>query len=109
MSSDSETDNKEDLKKEVTSNDVSTNDFKNIMININTKYISFIQELNEKFKYHDELSGQFESDIKSLKKNMDNEYYLLYFLTINISIIVAGMKEGMYLIGQCCPHPWAAS
>jgi hypothetical protein len=31
---------------------------------INEKYINFLKELIEKFKYHDELIGSLESDLK---------------------------------------------
>lgn len=62
---------------------VQPKDFNTITMEVSTKYILFLQELFEKYKYHPELAGQLESDIKALKKNMENENYLLYFLTTN--------------------------
>ncbi len=78
MSSELETDNKKN-------DEVNTEqkDFNTITMEVSTKYIVFLQELFEKYKYHPELAGQLESDIKALKKNMENEHYLLYFLTTN--------------------------
>mgnify|MGYP000294463921 CR=1 FL=1 len=38
--------------------------------------IEVIEELYEKYKYHPELAGQLETDIKGLKKNMENDQYL---------------------------------
>ena len=94
MSSDSETEssNVESSKeksskvvlKEENNNVSEEKNFNDIMLNINKKYIKFIEDLYEKYKYHDELAGQLESDIKSLKRNIeDNDTYLLYFLTSN--------------------------
>jgi hypothetical protein len=78
MSSELETDNKKN-------DEVNTEpkDFNTITMEVSTKYIVFLQELFEKYKYHPELAGQLETDIKALKKNMENEHYLLYFLTTN--------------------------
>jgi hypothetical protein len=93
MSSDSEKESsKEKSSKEKSSkvvlkeenNVVEEKNFNEIMLNINNKYVKFIEDLYEKYKYHDELAGQLESDIKSLKRNIeDNNTYLLYFLTSN--------------------------
>jgi hypothetical protein len=81
MSSTLETEHKknDELNNEV----VEQKDFNTLTMEVSTKYIVFLQELYEKYKYHPELSGQLETDIKSLKKNMENEQYLLYFLTTN--------------------------
>ena len=72
MSSTLETDNKKndevnnDVNNNVNNNVVEPKDFSTITMEVSTKYIVFIQELYEKYKYHPELSGQLESDIKSL-------------------------------------------
>ena len=86
MSSTLETDNKKN--DEVSNNDlnnevVEPKDFSTITMDVSTKYIVFLQELYEKYKYHPELAGQLETDIKALKKNMENEEYLIYFLSSN--------------------------
>jgi hypothetical protein len=85
MSSSLETDNKKNsnVDTDVDTDVVEPKDFSTITMEVSTKYIVFLQELYEKYKYHPELAGQLESDIKSLKKNMENEQYLLYFLTSN--------------------------
>ena len=89
MSSTLETDNKKndhvdaDINTDVNTDVVEPKDFSTITMEVSTKYIVFLQELYEKYKYHPELAGQLESDIKGLKKNMENEQYLLYFLTSN--------------------------
>jgi hypothetical protein len=74
-----------DLETDIKKNDeiIEAKDFNALTIDASTKYVVFLQELYEKYKYHPELSGQLESDIKLLKKNMENEHYLLYFLTTN--------------------------
>jgi hypothetical protein len=85
MSSTLETDNKKNdhVDTDVNTDVVEPKDFSTITMEVSTKYIVFLQELYEKYKYHPELAGQLESDIKGLKKNMENEQYLLYFLTSN--------------------------
>ena len=44
--------------------------FKESINIINDKYLSFLNELLEKFKYHEHLSGSLESDIKIIKDNL---------------------------------------
>jgi hypothetical protein len=85
MSSTLETDDKKngDIDTDINNKVVEPKDFSTITMEVSTKYIVFLQELYEKYKYHPELAGQLETDIKSLKKNMENEHYLLYFLTTN--------------------------
>lgn len=81
MSSELETDNKKN--DEVNTEITEPKDFSTITMEVSTKYIVFLQELYEKYKYHPELAGQLETDIKGLKKNMENDQYLLYFLSSN--------------------------
>ena len=81
MSSTLETDDKKN--DEVNNEVVEPKDFSTITMEVSTKYIVFLQELYEKYKYHPELAGQLETDIKGLKKNMENDQYLIYFLTAN--------------------------
>jgi len=81
MSIELETDNKKNA--EVNAEVIEPKDFNTITMEVSTKYIVLLQELFEKYKYHPELAGQLEIDIKGLKKNMENENYLLYFLTSN--------------------------
>jgi hypothetical protein len=51
---------------------------------INDKYISFLTELNEKFKYHDELSGPLESDLKLTHEKLPtNKYQVIDIITDN--------------------------
>ena len=85
MSSTLETDNKknDEVNNDVNNNVVEPKDFSTITMDVSTKYIVLLQELYEKYKYHPELAGQLETDIKGLKKNMENDQYLLYFLTSN--------------------------
>jgi len=88
MSSDSETESSKTESSKVVlkeeNNVLEEKNFNNIMLSINNKYVKFIEDLYEKYKYHDELAGQLESDIKTLKRNIeDNDTYLLYFLTSN--------------------------
>jgi hypothetical protein len=85
MSSTLETDNKknDEVNNDVNNDVVEPKDFSTITMDVSTKYIVLLQELYEKYKYHPELAGQLETDIKGLKKNMENDQYLLYFLTSN--------------------------
>jgi hypothetical protein len=85
MSSTLETDNKknDEVNNDVNNNVAEPKDFSTITMDVSTKYIVLLQELYEKYKYHPELAGQLETDIKGLKKNMENDQYLLYFLTTN--------------------------
>jgi hypothetical protein len=51
---------------------------------INDKYISFLTELNEKFKYHDDLSGPLESDLKLTNEKLPiNKYQVIDTITDN--------------------------
>ena len=58
--------------------------FNEILVEINTKYLKLLEESYEKYKYHNELSGQMETELRSLvKKLSENNLYILYFLTTN--------------------------
>jgi hypothetical protein len=58
--------------------------FDELTMNVSTKYLMFIQEVYEKYKYHPDLSGELHSEMKTLKRNMEeNNEYLLYFITAN--------------------------
>jgi hypothetical protein len=51
---------------------------------INEKYLQFFTELVEKFKYHDDLTGPLESDLKAMKELLEeNKYYTLDIITDN--------------------------
>ena len=51
---------------------------------INEKYLALLNELIEKFKYHDELLGTLEYDLKSVKnKLVDNNNQIIYAITDN--------------------------
>jgi len=51
---------------------------------INDKYISLLNDLNEKFKYHDDLSGPLESDLKlTAEKLPSNKYQVIDIITDN--------------------------
>jgi len=50
----------------------------------NERYLALLNELTEKFKYHDELLGTLEYDLKSVKgKLVDNDNQVIYALTDN--------------------------
>ncbi len=58
--------------------------FKEASAITNEKYIALLNELIEKFKYHDELLGTLEYDLKSVKgKLIDNDNQVIYALTDN--------------------------
>ena len=51
---------------------------------INDKYIVILNELIEKFKYHNELCGSLETDLKTLKEKLsENNLYVIDFITDN--------------------------
>jgi hypothetical protein len=55
----------------------------NILV-INEKYILFLTELIEKFKFHDELIGPLESDLKLTNEKLpENEYQVIDIITEN--------------------------
>ena len=52
---------------------------------INEKYLSLFNELVEKFKYHEELKGSLQHDLKRLNENLaENNDYILDLLTDNL-------------------------
>lgn len=59
-------------------------DFNEVIQNINTTYLTFLNELQEKFKYHEFLLGYLEYDIKNITNNLnDNSDYILNSVTDN--------------------------
>jgi len=51
---------------------------------INEKYINVLKELIEKFKYHNELIGSLESDLKLITDKLpDHEYQIINTITAN--------------------------
>lgn len=59
-------------------------DFNEVIESINTKYLAFLNELQEKFKYHEYLLGFLESDIKNITNNLsEDSYYILDSVTEN--------------------------
>lgn len=68
------------------SDEISNNvkSFDDLTMEVSTKYLMFLQELYEKYKYHPDMAGEFQSEMKTLKNNMEeNNDYLLYFITAN--------------------------
>ena len=62
---------------------------------INNKYICFLEELVEKFKYHDDLIGPLENDLKSVKEKLsDNNYQVIDTITDNF----------LFCLEQICDH-----
>ncbi len=61
-----------------------TQSFDDIIVSINTKYIALLSTLIEKFKYHDELIGPLEHDLKlTNEKLLTNKYQVLDTITSN--------------------------
>jgi hypothetical protein len=59
-------------------------EFNQIVNNINSHYLSFLSELQEKFKFHESLLGNLEYDIKNINNNLEeNSYYILNSVTDN--------------------------
>jgi len=51
---------------------------------INDKYLIFLETLIEKFKYHDELYGSLQNDLKLIKdKLLENNYHVIDIITDN--------------------------
>jgi hypothetical protein len=58
--------------------------FEESILEVNTKYISFLTELIEKFKYHDDLIGPLEHDLKLTNdKLQENKYQVIDTMTDN--------------------------
>jgi hypothetical protein len=58
--------------------------FDESIISINEKYLNLLSELIEKFKYHDELIGPLESDLKLTKEKLPtNKYQVIDTITDN--------------------------
>jgi hypothetical protein len=76
---------------EVTNLEINTVDnnkilsFQEIISLINDKYFLFLNNLLEKFKYHDELIGQLEFDLKFMKDRLeDNNNLIIETITNNL-------------------------
>ena len=70
---------------------------------INDKYIIILNELIEKFKYHDELLGFLETDLKTFKEKLiENNLYVIDFITDNFLFCLEQISDnnGDYFIYQ---------
>ena len=64
--------------------DIKILSFDESIISINEKYINLLNELIEKFKYHDELIGPLESDLKLTKEKLPiNKFQVINIITDN--------------------------
>jgi hypothetical protein len=60
------------------------NSFDTIIENINEKYVNLVSEIHEKLKYHDQLAGPLEKDVKFINEKLnENKYQILNILTDN--------------------------
>lgn len=65
-------------------NELKTYTFSEAIPIINDKYLSLVDELIEKFKYHSELLGTLEYDLRSIKSKLnDNEHQIIDAVTDN--------------------------
>jgi hypothetical protein len=79
---------------EVIENQVN-NLFKDSILQINEKYILILNELIEKFKYHDELIGPLQHDLKlTNEKLVENKYQVIDTITDNF----------LFCLEQICDH-----
>lgn len=64
--------------------DIKILSFDESIIFINEKYINLLNDLIEKFKYHDELIGPLESDLKLTKEKLPiNKFQVINIITDN--------------------------
>ena len=69
--------------------------FNDLIITINNKYLNFLNILIEKFKYHDELIGPLEYDIKITNEKLPlNKFQVINTITENF----------LFCIEQICDH-----
>jgi hypothetical protein len=60
------------------------NSFDDIINAINEKYINIVNEIYEKMKYHDQLAGPLEKDIKFIEEKLsENKFQILNIITDN--------------------------
>jgi hypothetical protein len=65
-------------------NEIKIYTFKEAVPIINQKYISLLNEIIEKFKYHDELYGSLQHDLKIINEKLNtNEFYILSIISDN--------------------------
>ena len=70
---------------------------------INNIYTNLLNELNEKFKYHDELYGPLQTDLKISTENIPiNQYYVIDIITENFLFCLEQIidKNSDYFIYQ---------
>jgi hypothetical protein len=72
------------MSNEIIIEDVKKYTFKEAISIINEKYLAFFTNIVEKFKYHENLSGSLNSDLKIVKENVEkNNMYIIDFITDN--------------------------
>ena len=81
--------------RDVESTDVEkTYTFSEAILITNERYLSLLNELIEKFKYHDELLGTLEYDLKSVKGKLeDNENQVIYAITDNFLFCLEAISD----------------
>jgi len=58
--------------------------FDTIITKINEKYVQLVNDIHEKLKYHDQLAGPLEKDVKFIDEKLsENRYQILNILTDN--------------------------
>lgn len=71
--------------------------FNEIILLINDKYLVFLNNLLEKFKYHSELVGQLEFDIKFINTKLeDNNNYIINHITNNFLYCLEQLYDNNY-------------
>ena len=69
--------------------------FNDLIITINNKYLNFLNILIEKFKYHDELIGPLEYDLKITNEKLQiNKFQVINIITENF----------LFCLEQICDH-----
>jgi hypothetical protein len=80
---------------EIIENQLNNLTFDDAIIPINEKYFLILNELIEKFKYHDELIGSLQNDLKlTNEKLIDNKYQVIDIITNNF----------LFCLEQICDH-----
>ena len=68
--------------------------FEDAISTINERYLTLLKCLSEKFKYHDELSGQLEHDLNSInEKLVDNKYQIVNTITDNFLFCIEQISD----------------
>lgn len=84
----------EDDKLIETTDGEKTYTFSEAILITNKKYLSLLDELIEKFKYHDELLGTLEYDLKSVKGKLEeNENQVIYAITDNFLFCLEAISD----------------